>query len=418
MASVDERIRPKVLAGQASAIAIEYPVLRVNPGARSDGVKSETFRVRRGGIERRRHVLECKREFSRASGLFRGRRVSGLKHKSHAEIGRIGPSRMKNPTSSLHSGACRGGIADASSGLDWRSRPSRPSLLQEDFMRKTLLASAALLALGCSGYAMANPCSSDTSSTCSQRADDGSNTLTNTVGSTQTSSTGSNANEVSPGASVYQDSYNTTKVVALSKLDGYVSNVQVSGIGNQAANSGSAAGGSGGRGGYGYGFGGKGGTGGNGGAGGAGGSGGSAQNGSATAGNASNGSATAGTGNGGGGGNGGASGASGGGGGYATAGGGAGSGTGGGAVAASIGVGGPGKGSGAGWGGGTGTADPGSAWARNHGSGSATASTGSGTGTGTGTGTGNGSGSGGAGSSGTATASGGAGSGTGGPGTS
>ncbi|WP_155122907.1 hypothetical protein [Burkholderia ubonensis] len=64
MASVDERIRPDVLAGQASAIAIEYPVLRVNPDARSGSVKSETFRVRRGGIERRRHVLECKREFA------------------------------------------------------------------------------------------------------------------------------------------------------------------------------------------------------------------------------------------------------------------------------------------------------------------------------------------------------------------
>ncbi|MCV9992624.1 hypothetical protein OIV58_31765, partial [Burkholderia pseudomallei] len=74
-------------------------------------------------------------------------------------------------------------------------------------MRKTLLASAAILALGCSGYAMANPCSSDTGATCSQRSDDGSNSLTNTVGSTQTSTTGSNANEVSPGASVNQDSF-------------------------------------------------------------------------------------------------------------------------------------------------------------------------------------------------------------------
>ncbi|NKE40104.1 hypothetical protein FVP45_06910, partial [Mycobacterium tuberculosis] len=124
------------------------------------------------------------------------------------------------------------------------------------FTRKTLLASAALLALGCSGYAMANPCSSNASSTCSQKADDGSNTLSNSVSSSQTSTTGSNANEVSPGASVYQDSYNSTKIVAISKLDGYVSNVQVWGIGNNATNSGSAAGGSGGKGGNGYGYGG------------------------------------------------------------------------------------------------------------------------------------------------------------------
>ena len=32
-------------------------------------------------------------------------------------------------------------------------------------MRKTLMASAAVLALGCSGYALANPCS-DTGSSC------------------------------------------------------------------------------------------------------------------------------------------------------------------------------------------------------------------------------------------------------------
>ena len=109
-------------------------------------------------------------------------------------------------------------------------------------MRKTLMASAAVLALGFSGYAMANPCS-DNSKSCDQSSTTGANTLSSSAASTQTSTSGSNANEIAANASVWQNSNNSTKVVALSKLDGVVTGVSVYGIGNQAGNWGSAAGG-------------------------------------------------------------------------------------------------------------------------------------------------------------------------------
>src|SRR6201996_3751480 len=176
--------------------------------------------------------------------------------------------------------------------------PSRPPSLVEDSMRTTLLATAAALALGFSGYAMANPCSGNDSS-CDQTAAGGSNTLTSSAASTQTSTSGSNANEIASGAKLWQDSYNNTKVVALSRLDGTVSHVGVSNIGNVATNYGSAAGGRGGKGAAGLGGIGVGGNGGAGGAGGAGGNGGGATNGSASAGDANNAGAWAGDGDGG-----------------------------------------------------------------------------------------------------------------------
>jgi hypothetical protein len=116
-------------------------------------------------------------------------------------------------------------------------------------MRKTLMASAAVLALGFSGYALANPCS-DNKDSCSQTAAGGSNTSSASATANQTSTTsGSNANEVASGASVYQDSFNSSKAVALGELNGSVTGLGVSGIGNVALNTGSAAGGAGGRGG-------------------------------------------------------------------------------------------------------------------------------------------------------------------------
>ncbi|MBN3765664.1 hypothetical protein G3O01_32965, partial [Burkholderia sp. Ac-20365] len=124
-------------------------------------------------------------------------------------------------------------------------------------MRKTLLASAAVIALGCSGYAMANPCS-DGDSSCNQKAYNGSNTATNDATSMQTSTTGNNANEITSGAKVAQDSFNTTKIVAASRLSGSVSGVAVWGIGNTAYNEGNANGGRGGNGAKG--IGGKGGS--------------------------------------------------------------------------------------------------------------------------------------------------------------
>lgn len=78
-------------------------------------------------------------------------------------------------------------------------------------MRRTLLASAAALALGFSGYAMANPCS-DSSKSCDQSSTTGANTLTSSASSSQTSTTGSNANELAAGATAYQDSFNSTKL--------------------------------------------------------------------------------------------------------------------------------------------------------------------------------------------------------------
>ncbi|MBN3759192.1 hypothetical protein G3N95_40250, partial [Paraburkholderia sp. Tr-20389] len=124
-------------------------------------------------------------------------------------------------------------------------------------MRKTLLASAAIVALGFSGYAMANPCSSGDWS-CNQKASGGNNSLSNTASSSQTSGTGDNANEVTGYGSVTQDSWNSTKAVAVSKLDGSVSHVRVTGIGNVATNYGSVNGGKGGDGAKG--IGGKGGS--------------------------------------------------------------------------------------------------------------------------------------------------------------
>ena len=114
-------------------------------------------------------------------------------------------------------------------------------------MRKTLLASAAVIALGCSGYAMANPCS-DSDSSCNQKSYSGSNTSTNSATSAQTSTTGNNANEITTGARVAQDSFNSTKIVAVSRLSGSVSGVSVYGIGNHAYNDGNANGGRGGSG--------------------------------------------------------------------------------------------------------------------------------------------------------------------------
>jgi hypothetical protein len=110
-------------------------------------------------------------------------------------------------------------------------------------MRRTLLATAAALALGISGFAMANPCS-DNSGSCSQQNKEGNNSLANTV-STEQSGT-YNASEVSDEAKVFQNSFNKTAVVAATKLDGSVSNVGVSGIGNNAYNLAAASGGSGG----------------------------------------------------------------------------------------------------------------------------------------------------------------------------
>ena len=72
-------------------------------------------------------------------------------------------------------------------------------------MRKTLLATAAALALGCSGYAMANPCSGNDAS-CNQKSYGGDNTLTSSAQSTQSSTSGSNANEIASGAQLWQDS--------------------------------------------------------------------------------------------------------------------------------------------------------------------------------------------------------------------
>src|ERR1700753_1923656 len=112
-------------------------------------------------------------------------------------------------------------------------------------MRKTLMASAAVLALTASGYALANPCS-DGKDSCNQTAAGGSNTSgasatssqtsgsrshPNAIGArgastsagwataSQTSGSGANSNEIASGAKVYQDSFNTSKAVALGKLN-------------------------------------------------------------------------------------------------------------------------------------------------------------------------------------------------------
>jgi hypothetical protein len=112
-------------------------------------------------------------------------------------------------------------------------------------MRRTLLAAAAALALGISGFAMANPCS-DNSGSCDQQNKEGNNSLANTVATGQSGTY--NANEVNDEAKVFQNSFNKTTVVAATKLDGAVSNVSVYGIGNTAYNIGDASGGSGGNG--------------------------------------------------------------------------------------------------------------------------------------------------------------------------
>jgi hypothetical protein len=112
-------------------------------------------------------------------------------------------------------------------------------------MRKTLLAGAAALALGVSGFAMANPCS-DNSGSCDQKNKEGDNYLANTVTTGQSGTY--NANEVNDQAKVFQNSFNKTAVVAATKLDGTVSNVSVYGIGNNAYNLAAADGGSGGNG--------------------------------------------------------------------------------------------------------------------------------------------------------------------------
>ncbi len=124
-------------------------------------------------------------------------------------------------------------------------------------MRKTLLASAAIVALGFSGYAMANPCANGDYS-CNQKSGSGDNSLSNTASSTQGSTTGNNVNEVTGHSKVSQDSWNNTKTVAVSKLDGTVSHVRVTGIGNVATNYGNVNGGKGGDGARG--IGGKGGS--------------------------------------------------------------------------------------------------------------------------------------------------------------
>jgi hypothetical protein len=117
-------------------------------------------------------------------------------------------------------------------------------------MRKPLLAATAALALGISGFAMANPCS-DNSGSCDQQNKEGNNYLANTVATGQSGTY--NANEVNDEAKVFQNSFNKTTVVAATKLDGAVSNVSVYGIGNTAYNTGDASGGSGGNGGKGIG---------------------------------------------------------------------------------------------------------------------------------------------------------------------
>src|SRR5271154_4930276 len=108
-------------------------------------------------------------------------------------------------------------------------------------MKRTLIATAAALALGFSGLAMANPCS-DNSDSCNQSASSGSNGLTASATSDQTAGTGDNANEIASYASVSQDSFNKSSAVALTKLNGSVSGVGVTNIGNLAWNTGSAKG--------------------------------------------------------------------------------------------------------------------------------------------------------------------------------
>jgi hypothetical protein len=117
-------------------------------------------------------------------------------------------------------------------------------------MRKTLLATAAALALGISGLAMANPCS-DNSWSCDQKNKEGNNYLSNKVATQQDGTY--NANEVNDQAKVFQNSFNKTAVVAATKLDGEVSHVHVSDLGNTAYNEGNANGGAGGDGGKGIG---------------------------------------------------------------------------------------------------------------------------------------------------------------------
>lgn len=116
-------------------------------------------------------------------------------------------------------------------------------------MSKTLMASAICLTLGFSGYAMANPCAEGDSSCNQSNSGGGSNSLSAIAQSTQSGS-GPAANE---GSTVYSNAFNTSKAIAKTNLEGYVSGITIHNIGNSVYNEGDANGGNGGKGGKGIG---------------------------------------------------------------------------------------------------------------------------------------------------------------------
>ncbi|KFX26376.1 signal peptide protein, partial [Ralstonia solanacearum] len=149
-------------------------------------------------------------------------------------------------------------------------------------MKKTLLATAIAMGLGVSGAAWADI--GNTASGAGDKTQTNTSTITNTTTTTDTNtssrtstrstdnsnqnndqSQGSNrdnsgwahaegygtaaANNGGTAVSTFSNSFNSSKAIAISRLDGTVSNLSISGIGNVATNTGTANGGSGGRGG-------------------------------------------------------------------------------------------------------------------------------------------------------------------------
>ncbi|MGD7119962.1 hypothetical protein ACQCTC_25365, partial [Ralstonia pseudosolanacearum] len=140
-------------------------------------------------------------------------------------------------------------------------------------MKKTLLATAIAMGLGVSGAAWADI--GNTASGAGDKTQTNTSTITNTTTTTTTDtssrtstrntdnsnqnndqSQGSNrdnsgwahaegygtaaANNGGTAVSTFSNSFNTSKAIAISRLDGAVSNISVSGIGNVATNTGTA----------------------------------------------------------------------------------------------------------------------------------------------------------------------------------
>ena len=118
-------------------------------------------------------------------------------------------------------------------------------------MRKTLIATAILLGIGLTLPAMAdddNSTNSHNNSSTHTRTNSSQGNDRNNVGDANASAVGAaSANNGGTATSAVTNSFNNSKAVAVSRLDGTVTDIQVSGIGNVAQNWGNANGARGGK---------------------------------------------------------------------------------------------------------------------------------------------------------------------------